>query len=94
VYTPTKTYLDSYNTIKNVDTNPQTSILDETALDVENQNALNQSQVYSPTNPNTATVYPANNVTGVNGDAPQNFDQVWKPANEYYPYMKINYEAH
>jgi hypothetical protein len=94
VYTPTKTYLDSYTTIKDVNTNPQTSVLDETALDIENQNAINQSQVYSPTNPNTATVYPANNVTGVNGDAPQNFDQVWKPTNEYYPYMKTNYEAH
>ena len=46
VYTPTKTYLDSYNTIKDVNTNPQTSVLDETALDVENQDALNQSQVY------------------------------------------------
>ena len=93
VYTPTKTYLDSYNTIKDINTNPQTSVLDETALDIENQNALNQSQVYSPTNPNTTTVYPANNVTGVNGDAPQNFDQVWKPTNEYYSYMKEKYEA-
>jgi hypothetical protein len=94
VYTPEKTYLDSYTIIKDVSTNPQTNILDETALDVDNENALNQSQVYSPTNPNTATVYPAHNVTGVNGDAPQNFDQVWKPANEYYSFMKTNYKAH
>jgi hypothetical protein len=93
IYTPEKTYLDSYTIIRDISTNPQTNILDETALDVENQNALNQSQVYSPTNPNTTTVYPAHNVTGVTGSAPQNFDQVWKPANEYYSYMKTNYKA-
>ncbi len=93
VYTPTKTYLDEYNTIRDINTNPQTSVLDETALDVENQDALNQSLVYSPTNPNTTTVYPANNVTGVTGSAPQNFDQVWKPTNDYYGYMKKNYKA-
>jgi len=45
------------------------------------------------------TTYPASNVThntltsGVNS-APQPYTQIWNPTNNYYPYMKTNFEGH
>jgi hypothetical protein len=93
-YTPNSTYLDQYEEIKNIITNTQTNTLDETGLDVENPDALPTSLLFAPTNPDTITIYPAANVTGVTGSAPQPFNQMWKPVNEYYSFMKENYEAH
>jgi hypothetical protein len=92
-FTPTKTYLDNYNSIKNDTTNSQINSLEDTALDIENIDALPSALLFAPTNPDTVTVYPGRNVTGVTGSAPQSFNQVWKPTNEYYSYMKENYRA-
>lgn len=92
-YTPNEPYLGQYNEIKNIATNPQTNTLDETALDVEDPAALPSSLLFAPTNPDNITVYPSANVTGVTGSAPQPFNQVWRPSNEYYSYMKENYEV-
>jgi len=45
------------------------------------------------------TTYPASNVThntlaSGNNTAPQPYTQVWNPTNNYYPYMKTNFEGH
>lgn len=92
-YSPSSTYLDKYNDIKNPITNLQVTSLDETALDIEDSKALPSALLFAPTNPDSTTVYPSANVTGVTGSNAKSFNQVWKPVNEYYPYMKENYEA-
>jgi hypothetical protein len=87
LYNPNSTYLSQFNNIVNPTTNPQVNTLDETGLDVENPNS-------APTtiSPATITVYPLN-VTGELGEAPSQFNQEWVPTNEYYDFMKTNYQA-
>jgi len=87
LYNPNSTYLSQFNNIVNPITNPQVNTLDETGLDVENPNS-------APTtvSPTTITVYPLN-VTGELGEAPSQFNQEWVPTNEYYDFMKTNYQA-
>lgn len=92
-YTPDEPYLGQYDELKDIITNPQTNTLDETALDVENSAALPSSLLFAPTNPDDITIYPDANVTGIKGSAPQPFNQVWRPSNKYYKYMKENYEV-
>ena len=60
----------------------QYNSLSETGLDVTNANAALTTDTI--VNPDDVTVYPADNVTGVAGTAPQYFDQVWKPIKRYY----------
>jgi hypothetical protein len=56
--------------------------LSKTGLDVDNENATPTTNIV--VNPDNITVYPASNVTGVTGSAPQLFNQVWKPVKRYY----------
>ena len=63
--------------------------LDETSLDTTDSNPQGFNL-----NTDTITVYPASNVTGVTGSAPQSFNQTWGITNEYYSFMKENYDAH
>jgi hypothetical protein len=39
------------------------------------------------------TTYPEENVTGIIGGAPQQFNQLWGENKPYYNYMKTNFEA-
>ena len=56
--------------------------LSKTGLDVDNTDAIPTTNIIA--NPDDVTVYPAENVTGVTGSAPQYFSQVWKPVKRYY----------
>jgi hypothetical protein len=91
-YNSTDTYLDQYNELKDVNTNPQTNTLDETALDVENSDSLPTSLIYAPTNPDTITTYPviAGINLGVTGSNAQAFNQIYKPSNTYWDSYKNN----
>lgn len=91
-YNSTNTYLDQYDELKDVNTNPQTNTLDETALDVENPNSLPTSLIYAPTNPDDITTYPV--ITGINlgvtGSGAKAFNQIYKPSNTYWDSYKNN----
>lgn len=81
-YTPApgQSYLDNYNTIVSDTSNTQVNTLDQTRLDIE-----------SPLIPDP-TIYPVF-ATGELGDAPSTFTQTYTPSNQYYNFMKINYQA-
>jgi len=85
VYTPNSTYLDQYPVITN-ETNPQIESLQRTGMDVEDEE-YDETAIFPP-NPDTVTVYPAQNVTSntINnvGDAPHPFYQEWMPTRRYY----------
>jgi len=85
-YTPSSSYLEQYDELKNETTNPQINTLDETGLDVENSDALSTSLLFAPTNPDNITTYPV--ITGINlgvtGSGAQGFNQVYKPSNTYW----------
>jgi hypothetical protein len=89
IYNPNNTYLDQYGSIIDENfngSNPQVSSLKRTGMDVENE--LYDEVAIFPPNPDTITVYPAENVTSntVNntGDAPNRFKQLWRPGRRYY----------
>jgi len=78
---PGQSYLDNYNTITNDADNIQVNTLDQTRLDIDS---------LLPPDP---TVYPVL-VTGELGEAPSLYSQTFTPANQYYNFMKVNYQAH
>jgi hypothetical protein len=91
LYNPNSTYLDQYSVITN-EANPQIEALQRTGMDVEDE--LYDEVAIFPPNPDTVTVYPAQNVTSntINnvGNAPHPFSQIWKPKNRYYnDYIKL-----
>ena len=89
-YTPVLTY---NNLVANTPQGPFSLLeqsLDETGLDIENQNAV--PTTYTVPQTDNTTVYPVG-VTGELGDAPSPFTQEWKPTNNYYDFMKENYQA-
>jgi hypothetical protein len=89
-YTPLLTY---NNLVANTPQGPFSLLeqsLDETGLDIENQNAAPTTYVVPQTD--NTTIYPVG-VTGELGDAPSQFTQEWKPTNNYYDFMKTNYQA-
>jgi len=84
-YTPNSTYLDQYNIIISDEVNPQINSLQQTGMDVENEEYENTAIL--PPIPDTVTVYPSNvtsNTVNNVGDAPHQFNQVWRPLNRYY----------
>lgn len=79
----TNQYYPPFVTTSNADLlSQQYDSLPKTGLDVDNENAIPTTDVV--VNPDNITVYPASNVTGVTGSAPQLFNQVWKPVKKYY----------
>lgn len=91
-YSSISSYLSQYTALIDVTTNPQLSSLTQTGLDVEQPESA-QTTFTVPAVDNI-TVYPAQNVTGVTGSAPQGFTQTWNPTSEYYSFMKSQYQAH
>lgn len=77
---PGQSYLDNYNTIVNDNSNIQVNTLDQTSLDID-----------SPPVPDP-TVYPIL-ATGEIGSAPTPYSQTFTPTNQYYNFMKENYQA-
>lgn len=77
---PGQSYLDNYDTIVNDNSNIQVNTLDQTRLDIESPSILDP------------TTYPVL-VTGELGDAPSIYSQIYTPSNQYYDFMKINYQA-
>jgi hypothetical protein len=86
-YTPNSTYLDQYSAIVN-ETNPQIDSLQRTGMDIQDpEDAAHEITAILPPVPDTVTVYPANvtsNTVNNVGDAPHQFNQVWRPLNRYY----------
>jgi hypothetical protein len=79
----TNQYYPPFITTSNTDIlSQQYDSLSQTGLDVDNTDAAPTTDVV--VNPDNITVYPASNVTGVTGSAPQYFNQVWKPVKRYY----------
>jgi len=84
-YTPNSTYLDQYSTIVN-EANPQIDSLQRTGMDIQDgdEGGYEATAIFPP-NPDTITVYPAENVTSNStGGAPHRFEQLWRPAKRYY----------
>jgi hypothetical protein len=79
----TNQYYPPFVTTSNTDIlSQQYDSLSQTGLDIDNADAAPTTDVV--VNPDNITVYPASNVTGVTGSAPQYFNQVWKPVKRYY----------
>jgi len=94
-YSPTNTYL---NQIDSPEFNGvQTSAITGSGLDTDLSNSA--ETVFTVPLPDTITTYPADNVThntlssGTNS-APQAFNQIWNNNNDYYKFMKENWEGH
>ena len=95
IYTPNgTTYLEQIDSPEF--TSIQSSSFSNSGLSTDTSNAAPTTFV-APIVDNITT-YPASNVThntltsGVNS-APQPYTQIWNPNNNYYPYMKINFEG-
>jgi hypothetical protein len=69
---------------------PLEQSLDETGLDIENEDAVPTTYIVPQTD--NITIYPPE-VTGELGSAPSQYSQEWKPINKYYNFMKENYQA-
>jgi hypothetical protein len=95
VYTPNgTTYLEQVDSPEFVGI--QSSSFSNSGLSTDTSNAAPTTFV-APIVDNITT-YPASNVThntltsGVNS-APQPYTQIWNPNNNYYPYMRANFEG-
>jgi hypothetical protein len=89
-YTPLVTY---NNLVANTPQGPFSNLelaLNETGLDIENQDAAPTTYVVPQVD--NITVYPPE-VTGELGSAPSPYSQEWEPTNKYYNFMKENYQA-
>jgi len=96
VYTPNgTTYLEQVDSPEFVGI--QSSSFAGSGLSTDTSNAAPTTFI-APT-VDDITTYPASNVThntlasGVNS-APQPYTQIWNPSNNYYPYMRANFEGH
>lgn len=94
-YTPNNTYLNQINTPEFTGT--QVSAVTGSGLDT---NLVDSSETtFTVPIPDTITVYPAGNVThntlssGTNS-SPKPFNQIWNSNNDYYEFMKENWEGH
>jgi hypothetical protein len=91
-YSPSNSYMQTYDSVVNQNTNTQVNTLDKTGLDVDNSDALPSSLLLAPTNPDTITSYPA--IAGVNlgatGSAANQFNQTYKPSNTYWGVYQNN----
>lgn len=81
IYTPDNTYLNSFNTLTNEETNPQISSLNNTGLDIENTEAA--PTTYIAQQIDNITVYPEE-ATGFENLPASPFSQSWSPTNKYY----------
>jgi hypothetical protein len=94
-YSPANTYL---NQIDSPEFNGiQISAITGSGLDTDLTNSA--ETVFTVPLPDTITTYPADNVThntlssGTNS-APKPFNQIWNDNNDYYEFMKENWEGH
>lgn len=94
-YTPNNTYLEQIDSPEF--NGVQISSITGSGLDTDLSNSTDT--VFTIPIPDTITVYPADNVThntlssGTNS-APQPFNQIWNSNNDYYEFMKENWEGH
>ena len=80
----TNQYYPPFVTTSNTDLlSQQYDSLSKTGLDVDNEESIPTTNTIP--NPDTITVYPAENVTSNStGGAPHRFKQLWRPAKRYY----------
>ena len=85
LYTPENGYLDNYNNIIKLESNPQSIALTSSGLDNTYQSHAPTTQVVPQTD--DITSYPPES-TGYLDSAASPFKQVWGPSNKYLKYVE------